>query len=203
MNNDEKNTTRFFSLTMDSADKSTMYYVRGEDKGFDASRLEAGQRIQEKLDRVTFYVRGDYPFDFLITKPKWVIVSDAFRKVIDSNDPDSTQFIAVNVVHEETKEVIGNTWALNILRRVEALDWEHTEWQKPRKIENKYPREEYPGLYIMQVALRADALNNVDVFRLSVKDKTYGGIFISDRMKREIEDAGATKGVYFAKKLAY
>jgi hypothetical protein len=55
----------------------------------------------------------------------------------------------------------------------------------------------------MQEALRMEVLKNIDIFRLRVKSKPYSGIYISERIKIALEQAKATKGLYFARIPAY
>jgi hypothetical protein len=190
---------------MDSTDSTSAYIIRGDENAIEESRFEQGEPIDDWQENTTLYAKGEHPSDFMLAGPasKWIIVSDEVRQIIEKHDPTSTQFLKVKVLYDDTNEEVGLYWVVNVLRHIEALDWEHTVWGKTSDIENKYPRDEYPTLYIMQEALCAEALKNIDIFRLRVKSKPYSGIYISERIKIALEQAKATKGLYFVRIPAY
>jgi predicted Zn-dependent peptidase len=106
-------------------------------------------------------------------------------------------------VHNKTGAEIGTYWTINVIKTVEALDWDRTRWKEKSKIEEKYPRDKYPLLYIIEIALRSEAVTGIDCFRLIVNNHIHGGLFISDRMKEYIEQQGSSTGLYFIKVPVY
>ncbi|WP_366946575.1 DUF1629 domain-containing protein [Roseiflexus sp.] len=122
----------------------------------------------------------------------WMLVSERVRQALERCGVEGVQFLPVRVMHKATGAEIGSYSALNVVRVVEALDWERTRWlTADRKVV-----DDHPILAIVRVALRREAVSGVDIFRLRVKHDV-GEIFISPRVKQCLERAGATSGFRF------
>jgi hypothetical protein len=93
------------------------------------------------------------------------------------------QFLPIRVIRKETGEEVRGYYVLHVWRHVAALDEEHTKFIEPRN-------EKYPQLSIAVVALRREALRGVDIFRLK---ESNGSIHVSRRVKRQLEEMGATR----------
>jgi hypothetical protein len=190
----------FYEVWFDDSNPLAMM-SRDEDlKGVDRWIVYSGVRVEHWPANVTFYVEGKLPEDYLFSALHgWVLVSDRARSEIEKCvDTTNVQFLPVCVVRKESSEEIGRYWLLHTLSLVDALDWERTTWFHP---ERKYEGE-YPALDIVQVALNAEALEGIDIFRLRVKG-VVKGLYFSERIKQCLERAGTTTGFRFLPTPAY
>jgi hypothetical protein len=93
--------------------------------------------------------------------------------------------------HAEWGDTIGQYWVINVMREVDALDWDRTRWLNPKIVDT----DPHPHLNIIKAAFRLEALQSVDIFRLQIKNEGGVAIYISRRLKRCLEKAGATSGM--------
>jgi hypothetical protein len=108
-----------------------------------------------------------------------MVFSEQVRQAFEQCSVEGVQFLPVRVVNSETREEIGPYWVSNVLRLVEALDWDQTRWFHPESIHE----DEHPVLDIIKEALRAEPLMGIEVFRLKIKGDT-GQVYISSCLKR-------------------
>lgn len=185
--------TYYYEVGVDESDPLAIICVEKDDQGVDVYQFNKGKWIEDWPEDVTFYVEGSHPEDYLVGGLQWKIVSERVRQVVKEwCDADEVQFLPVKVLHKETMEEIRLYWALNVVKVIEALDWERTRWLHPEKKEE----DEHPILDIVKPALRWEFLEGVDLFRLKVKDD-IGSLFISPRLEQYLERAGATRGIKF------
>jgi hypothetical protein len=195
--------TYYYKMTLEIDDPRVMGCVSKDDKGFKWRRFREGASFDDWPEGITLHLQGEVIPDFTLAAPEWSVFSEGLRQVFDDHKVEDIQFLPVQAVHNDTGEELGTYWTINVLRKVEALDWERTIWKKPSKIEDKYPRDEYPLLYIMEKALKQAPLKGVDCFRLTVNSHLAPGFMISRELKEAIEKRGATSGLYFVKVPAY
>ncbi len=140
--------------------------------------------VEKWPDGITFYTEGDPLEDYLFpTVVDWVIVSERVKRVLEElGATEGVQFLSIRVVRKETGEEVPGYWVLHVWRHIPALDEEHTKFIEPRD-------EKYPQLSIAVVALRWEAIRDVDIFRLEEK---YVSIYVSRRVKKRLEEIGAT-----------
>ncbi|MBI2832763.1 MAG: hypothetical protein HYX79_10955 [Chloroflexi bacterium] len=167
-------------------------------KGFNQYRFYECKLIEDWPDGVTFTMEGKRAEDYLVVGMHWTVVSDRVRKAFEECRVEGMQFLPVRIV-KETGEDVGQYWALNVTHpAVDALDWERTRWLPGRN-----PREdEHPELCIIAEAFRFDSLKGIDIFRLKVKNQVTH-LYVSQRVKWCLEQAGATSGFEFSPVPAY
>jgi hypothetical protein len=192
-------------MTLSNANPKVMGRVSRDDRGFDWRRFREGARFDDWPEGIKLHLQGEVKPDFMFAAPEWSVFSEGLRQVFDEHQVEDVQFLPVQAVHNDTGEELGTYWTINVLRKIEALDWERTSWKKPSDsdIEKKYPRDEYPWLYIMETALQLKPIEGIDCFRLTVKAHLEPGFLISKLIKEAIEKRGATSGLYFIKVPAY
>jgi|YNPBryBLVA2012_1023415.scaffolds.fasta_scaffold10690_4 hypothetical protein len=193
MTTNEPSVTHYYKLWMDDSDPHAMISQEEDLKGIDRWIIYQGIWIKQWPPGVTFYVEGEHPKDYLFSALHgWMLVSERVRQALERCGVAGVQFLPVRVMHKATGAEIGSYSALNVVRVVEALDWERTRWlTSDRKVV-----DDHPILAIVRVALRREAVSGVDIFRLRLK-QDVGEIFISPRVKQCLERAGATSGFRF------
>jgi hypothetical protein len=179
--------TFYFQVWFDDSDPLAIFSKEEDLRGVDRWIVKSGTRIENWPEGVTFFVQGEHLEDYLLSVlDGWILVSERVRRIVDDCAAGDVQLLPVRVTHKETQVNFGPYWLLNVIRLIEALDWDHTRWFHPEK---KY-EDEHPVLDIAKVALNLRALQGVDIFRLKVKDASRG-VFISQRLKERLERAGA------------
>jgi hypothetical protein len=183
----------YYKIGFDDTDPLAMISKEWDLKGVDRWFVYRGLWVENWPEDVTFYVEGEHLEDYLCCAlPEWILISARVRDALETCRIDGVQFLSVRIVHKEKELEIKSYWLLNVIRSVEALDWEKTRWLHPERKE----KDEHPILDIVKVALRSDALSGVDIFRLKVKgDK--GQIYISSHLKQCLEITRATSGFKF------
>lgn len=203
MREKERPRTYYYKVWVDDSDPLAMICTEWDSQGFDQYRLYEGEWISDWPEGITFYVEGLHPEDYLFSAVNdWISVSERVRQVCEDFEEckvKGVQFLPVRVVHKETGEEIGPYWVLNVVQVVEALDWERTRWLYPEKKD----QHKDPIFNIVKEAFRWEPLKRIDVFRLSIKGQIGTSVYISQRLKWCLEQAGATKGFKFIPIPAY
>lgn len=188
-----------YEIWFDDTDPLAVVLDEEDLQGIDRWLLYEGKFIETWPKGITFYAEGEHLEDYLAGVPGWIIISDRARQALERCQVQGVQFLPVQVIHKEQRFEIGPYWVLNVTQAVEALDWEHTRWAYP---ETKY-EDEYPILNIIKEALQWNMIKDLDVFLLKVKHKCKISIYISERVKSCLENAGATSGFKFIPVPAY
>jgi hypothetical protein len=195
----------YYELSMNNEDneKSTSYYaVENNLKDFDFSQFESNKQITNWPDEAIVYVLGNIPSDFL-RGTKIRIVSERFRQALEDFGIGKVQFFPIRAIHQESGKVVGNYWVLHAYFHVEALDWEHTVWRKMRgtDLEEEYPKEKYPFLYIMEPVLIWEKVRDVHVFQLTINGEPDIScpIYVSNEVRKELIRQGVNVGIYYIK----
>jgi hypothetical protein len=190
----------FYKLSIDDSDPKGWMVVERDIKGFDRFRFFKSERIEDWPEGITFsFSRGEHVKDQLIGGGYWDLVSERVRQVFVNHSIRGVQFLPVNVIRKPSGKEVGTYWMLHVLQEVEALDWEHTMWTTSDIDKIK----EHPALCILQQALILDRLEGIDIFRLKIQGEGYFSRYISDRLKKYLEDAQATSGFLFLPIAAY
>jgi hypothetical protein len=199
MSNKKRPATYYYKMTISSENPQAMGCVSRDEKGFDKTRLGKLDLIEDWPEGITIGIKGEDESDIFLVAHDWRVISSRLRQALEDCAVKDAQFLPVQAVHEETGDELGTYWTIHVTRKVEALDGDRTIWKKPSSIEDKYPRDQYPALYIMEKALKSDALQGIDLFRLSIKGYLVEGFFISKRIKEHIENRKSTAGLHFVK----
>jgi hypothetical protein len=193
MKNNQHPNMYYYKLGFDDTDPKAMISREWDLKGIDRWFVYKGLSVEDWPEDVTFYVEGEHLEDYLCCAlPGWILISESVHKAMGNCSVEGVQFLPIQIVHKEKQLEIEPYWLLNIIRSIEALDWERTRWFHPERKEE----DEHPILDIIRVALKSDSLRGIDIFRLKVKDST-GQIYISPYLKQCLETAGATSGFKF------
>jgi hypothetical protein len=182
------------------ADPEGLVLIKEDTKGFDEYRFYEGNIIEDWPEGVTFFVKGIKHEDYVVVGLQWTVVSERVRKCSEELKVTGVQFLPVRIIIEEKNEEIGPYWAMNVVNDIDALDWERTKWMHP----NRDPKQdEHPQLDIIREALIYKNLINIDVFKLNIKGQICSTIYLSERLERSLEHAGATVGFKFKPIHAY
>ena len=184
---------KYYKLSLDDSNEPGMVIVSKEVHGFNAHKFSEGIRIENWPENVKFYVSGDNNEDLLIGGFAWYLVSDRVRIAFEECNVEDVQFLPVIFLNTDNGERVGCYWVLHVLSELEALNWERTRWLYPEKRDI----EQYPILNIIKEVFQEDVVKDVDIFRLRVKDQVSTIIYISERLKRCLENAEATIGFKF------
>lgn len=182
-----------YKLWVDDSSRPGMVCVGRDDKGFDSLRFYAGNRIEDWPEGIKFFVEHQYTEDILIGGIHWVLVSDRVCQVFELSMFSGIQFLPVWVEEKASGSKIGQYWAINVTKEVEALDWEHTRWVYPDRVET----DEHPALNIAKEVLKSNLVEGADIFRLRTKGRGGVNVYLSKKVKRCLETANATKGLLF------
>jgi hypothetical protein len=190
----------FYKISMDESNPKALMDVEVDSKGFDSSRFNRGEWINNWPEDITFsYAIGEYAEDHLLGGPYWELVSERVRQVFERHKIYGVQFLPVKAVFKKTGKEVGKYWAMNVFQEVDALDWVHTIWSTTDLNEIK----EYPTMSIISEALLFNPLEEKDIFRLKIKGRKRISIFISNRLRELLEEAQATSGFLFFPIQAY
>lgn len=191
---------KFYAVSIDDSDPDALSSPQKDTRGLDKFCLYTGKWIEDWPADVTFwFTEGDHAQDYMLGGAYWPLVSERVRQVFERHKIVGVQFLPVRVFRKKTNDEVGKYWALNVIQEVEALDWDHTIWTTldTKKI------EEHPLLSILLPALIWEKVKDKDIFRLKVRGKSSSEILISERLKKYLEDAGATSGMVFLPRKAY
>ena len=190
----ERPRATFYKISMDESNPKALTGVEVDSKGFDASRFNHGEWINNWPEDITFsYARGEYAEDHLLGGPYWELVSERVRQVFERHKIFGVQFLPVKAIFKKTGKDVGKYWAMNVFQEVDSLDWVHTIWSTSDINEIK----EYPTLSIISEALLFDSLHEIDIFRLKIMGRKRISIFISGRLRELLEEAQAASGFLF------
>lgn len=152
-------------------------------KGISRYFIYRPEPVEEWPEGVTFYAEGSPLEDYLFpTVVDWVLISERVKQVLEGLEVEGVQFLPIRVVRKETGEEVPGYYVLHVWRHIPALDEEHTKFIELR--DGKYPER-----IIAVVALRWEAIKDVDIFRLKEQDVS---IYVSRRVKKRLEEIGAT-----------
>ena len=168
---------------------------RMEDCGFDGQLMSCGRFLcNEWPSEFAVFVRGTEPVDYFLCGAHYQVVSENFVKVICSlGDMSEVEFLPIKVFQEDKKEIPCKYSVMNVTNTLDALDWEQTCW-----INKKIPYNDPNAvLNIIKPAFKAEVVNGVNIFQISVKEKIRTGTYISALLKRNLERTGATLGLEF------
>lgn len=191
----------FYVVSIDEeSDPKGLWAARKDLKGFDVHRLNSGKRIEDWPNEVTFwFTKGEHAQDLMSGGAYLDLISERVRQVFEKHQIKGAQFLPVRVIHQKTGEDVGKYWALNVVQEVEALDWTHTIWTT---LDTK-EIEEAPSLHILKPALIWERVQGVDIFRLKIRGEGGVEVLVSARLKKYLEEAGATSGFAFLPRKAY
>jgi hypothetical protein len=190
----------FYEVSMDDSNPNALRGVEKDTRGIDPSCFYSGRWIDDWPVGITFsYSLGEEPEDYLVAGAYWELASERVRQVFVQYQIAGVQFLPIRALYKKTGKEVGTYWALNVVREVEALDWTHTLWTTSDNRET----EKNPALHILRPALLCDQLRDVDIFRLRIRGQGDFSVFVSERLKRYLEAAKATSGIYFIPVSAY
>jgi len=195
MRRDKKRFYRVFP-SVEAEPGSPIFTGKDDMKGFNEFRFYKGKLIEDWPEGITFFVKGVLEDDYVLVGLHWIVVSERVCRVFEECEVKGAQFLPVHIVVEETGKELGAYWVINVFQEVDALDWEHTEWI------DKW-RDDLPVVNAFRVAVRREPLKNIDIFRLNVKGRGHPGVYISERLKKCLDQAGATSGFEFVPIEAY
>lgn len=126
-------------------------------------------------------VEGNIMSDYIANVYRWLIVSSNFCTVMEESAFNvHIQYLPVKLI-DMFSGVVSETYKIaNILDVVDALDLEHSQY-------DVFELEDETVISFEKYALKMDEIKDLDIFRL--KNDTIP-IFVSDRMKRRIEENG-------------
>jgi hypothetical protein len=92
-----------------------------------------------------------------------------------------------------SNQEIGQYWVMNVIKSVDALDWEQTTWAT-REIPYSDVRA---YLSVIKPAIKFELAKNANIFHLTVQGKNMSGIYLSAQLKNSLENANSTLGMKF------
>jgi hypothetical protein len=196
--------TYFYKLTMNSEYEQELPYHAMEDnlKGFDFRQFATDQTIINWPSDATVYVLGDVPTDFMLGSNTHII-SERCRQVIENLGVSDVQFLPIRAVHKETQAEVGTYWVIKANRLIEGLDWEHTvpRNMQGHEFEEKYPKEKYPFMYIMEPVLNWEKVKGEHVFQITANGKVHAArpVYVSSEVREELILQGFDVGLFFIK----
>lgn len=163
--------------------------------GFNGLLINNGHRIMKEWPgSFTVYVHGSEPVDYFLCGAYYSVVSDKVRNIIQKLSDKDGEFLPIKVLSNSTKQEIGKYWVLNIINNIDGLDWEHTTWTT-----REIPYSNIDAyLNIIKPAIKAEYVQNENLFLLNVLGKIRPGIYLSGKLKVELERAKCVLGIKFA-----
>lgn len=142
--------------------------------------FKSGKKCESWDGNFCFYYdenEGNRATDFLANDQGWFLVSDKLRKVLESLNTE-IQFLPVKIMKRKSKKELPNYYIANILRVVDALCLEKSEYfeSNVRKIGKVY--------FVVKYAIFAEKTENSDVFKLANEEIP---IFVSENLKNKVE----------------
>ena len=167
-----------------------------DDKGFDYYKMmDCRPLSNEWPEDITVYVTGDHPVDIFRSGPYYSVVSDQVRKIITLRWPDNAEFLPITVIQYDSGEKFGPYWVINVVKVLEALNEEHTNWGTKGR---PPPDASWPHIGIIKPALNKEIVKNEGIFRISVRGHNDGAShFVSQELKEALEEENASLGMNF------
>jgi hypothetical protein len=149
------------------------------------SIFENGEEIKDWDDRITLYydeVKGAEPEDYLDNIYVWPIFSKKMRKICEDLGVKGVQFLPINIKERKTMKEVPGYYVLNICNLIKALDLERSRY--------RYSVTD-PSIImgLTHPVLKEDKIKGLDILRLQEYEES---IFISERLKKAMEEAGIT-----------
>lgn len=170
-----------FRLTFDDSDEHAIVCREYQLGDISEHVINEAAFILSWPNDIVFYYESGRPEDFLGNALGWPIFSKRVQEVFIGLGIKNVQFLPINIIRKNTKEVLPGYAVLNILDSVVALDWEHARYVEDRK------NPEMP--VILKLALRYEIIKDLDIFRLKEQPIL---IFVSGRIKSKLNEIEAT-----------
>lgn len=194
MVNFNKQVPQFYRVWFDDSDPQAMISDEEDLKGMNEWVVFEGNRIANWPEGVEFYVEGEHKQDYLFSSLSgWILVSDRVRAALEECNIKGVEYLPVTVKDKTRRFKIGTYWVMNILNAVEAINWQATRWMNPKTID----QDPYPALNILTEVLEEQAIENLDVFLLSVRGDITTRTYVSSRFKSCLQHALAHSGFKF------
>jgi hypothetical protein len=132
-----------------------------------------------------FYSTNGIPEDYLDNILYWPIFSGKFKNICDDLKINGIHLLPISIQNKISKEILENYYLLNIFNFIEALDLKKSKFKPPKNDELLKP--------LPHPVLIRNKIQSLDIFRLKEYDAK---IFISERLKNEMEFANITGCVY-------
>jgi len=195
-----KNSTGIYQLIWNGSlfDKkpSLVSEYKTDEQGFDGRLILHGKQLIENWPLgFNVQVQGTQAVDYFLCAGFYDVISDPVRRIIqECSGNNDVEFLPIKVELCSTQQEIGPYWVLNVISKLEALDWEQTIWATgtiPYSDIRAYSR-------VIKPAFKLESAKNATIFHLSVQGKTTPGIYLSAHLKVAMEQAQCTLGMEFA-----
>ena len=194
-----KKTSLFYELIFDGNfledHPLIMSYEKINAQGFNQFLCNKGISLRNIWPHdFTLYLQGDQdkPIDFTLCGLGLYVFSKSAAEVICSVAQDDIELLPVKTMLNG-KAISADYYLLNVLKSVEALNWEATIWKT-----HEIPYEDDdPHMRIIKPAFNSKLIKNEPIFLLSVKNSIMPGKYISGYLKQRLEERKCTIGMAF------
>lgn len=167
-------------------------YLRKDEKGFKESTLHKGKSVKAQWPKdFTVFVSGTQPLDYFMCGPEYYLVSQPAKEIINAFAQANVEFLPAQVVSQDTEASLGQYWVMNILKSIDALNWEQTMWGT-----SEIPYNDEWASFI-KPALNLVAIKNQHIFLLRIGKNVRTGIYISETLRYNLKRNKAALGMGF------
>ncbi|WP_422375638.1 imm11 family protein [Roseibium sp.] len=159
----------------------------GSNPSFKPGRMYAGRPVKPDFipTRMVWRNKDIPPYDFFMLN-KLILVSDAFREIVERHEPGVHQFFPIEVMSEYGQK-IGQVYFFNICNRLDSVDPEKSTAKK-----GKLFWDTLSGKMVYSKSVIGERHAWVDKYVSS-------GQFLSNAVKEDVVSAGLTGIVFNAR----
>lgn len=178
---------KYYRLYQDmERERGIICYSMPEDNDMTLKTFSSGKKYDIWDGSLCFYYEkdeGDIATDLLTNDQGWFVVSEKLREILELMNTE-IQFLPIKIFEKASKIELPNYYIANILRVVDALCLEKSEYFESYIIE-------IGKIYtVAKYGIFAEKTEKSDVFKLA--DHQVLPIFVSHNFKKMTEEQGIT-----------
>ena len=177
---------KYYKLAMNMERENDIVCHYQNDFGLQQNIFNVGKLYEGWKGNFEFYydkTEGDILTDYVANDKGWFVVSNKLKNILNTMNTE-IQFLPVRIVESNSKEVLKNYYIANIMRVVDALCLEKSDY-----FETKIPGK--GTIYtVSKYGIYGKKTEDSDIFKLANRQEIP--IFVSERFKKIMEEKNIT-----------
>jgi hypothetical protein len=162
---------------------------------FDDEELKKGYEVSRVWPtNAVLFVTGTKTVDYF-RYSAYNIISERIKVLFHKYIIKGIEYLPITLINNDQDLTFNKYWAINILKIIDGLDKENTNWGKRGRPQEN---DKYSHLRIIKPAIKSSSLNiEDDIFLLSVFGKIKPNIYISKKIKDLLIDNDCAQTIVF------